>query len=94
MGPEAGWQAEGYGYKKPTWVVSFVIPLSQKTVFFPLLLLPLKGEKSMISIKENESKFVNAESLYTTTFSYDQDEYVVSFSENGSPTVRCNGVTV
>jgi len=94
MGPEAGWQAEGYGYKKPTWVLSFVIPLSQKIVLFPLLLLPWKGEKPIFSFKEEEYLPSNTEDLYHTAFSFDQQDYVVSFRENDSPSVLCNGVTV
>jgi len=94
MGPEAGWQAEGYGYKKPTWVLSFAIPLSQKTVLFPLLLLPWKGGKPIFSFKEDESLPSNTEDLYHKAFSFDQQDYEVSFRENDSPFVLCNGVMV
>ncbi len=94
MGPEAGWQAEGYGHKKPTWVLSFVIPLSQKTVLFPLLFLPWKGIKPIFSFKEAESVPTNTENLYHTAFSFDQQDYEVSFRANGSPLVLCHNVTV
>ena len=94
MGPESGWQAEGYGYKKSTWVLSIVIPLSQKIVLFPLLLLPWKGIKPSFSFKEAESLPTNTEDLYHTAFSFDQQDYEVSFRTNGSPSVLCNNVTV
>ena len=94
MGPEAGWQAEGYGHKKPTWVLSFVIPLSQKTVLFPLLFLPWKGIKPIFSFKEAESVPTNTENLYHTAFSFDQQDYEVSFRTNSSPLVLCHNVTV
>ena len=94
LGPEAGWQAEGYGFKKPTWVLSFAIPLSQKTVLFPLLLLPWKEGKPIFSFKEDESLPSNSDDLYHKAFSFDQQEYVVSFGENDSPFVQCNGVVI
>ncbi len=94
MGPEGGWQAEGYGYKKPSWVLSFAIPISKKTGIFPLLFLPWKGEKPIFSFKENESLPSNAEDLYRKEFSFDQQDYVVSFRENDSPVVLCHGVEV
>ena len=94
MGPEAGWQAEGYGYKKPTWVLSFSIPLSKKTVVFPLLLLPWKGEKSSFSFKESSSIRSNTDDLYCKAFSFDQENYMISFREDDSPFVQCNGVTM
>ncbi len=94
MGPEAGWQAEGYGYKKPTWVLSFSIPLSKKTVLFPLLLLPWKEGKPTFSFKEDSSMPSKTEDLYHKAFSFDQQNYMVSFRENDSPVVQCNGVEV
>ncbi len=94
LGPEAGWQAEGYGYKKPTWVLSFSIPLSQKTVLFPLLLLPWKEGKSTFSFKEDESLSPNSDDLYHKSFSFDQEDYAVSFREHDSPFVQYNGVAV
>ncbi len=94
MGPEAGWQAEGYGYKTPTWVLSFSIPLSQKTVVFPLLLLPWKGGKPTFSFQEDSSMPSNTEDLYHKAFSFDQQNYMVAFRENGSSFVQCNGLAV
>ncbi len=94
MGPEVGWQAEGYGYKTPTWILSFAIPLCQKTVLFPLLLLPSKGGKPTFSFKENSLRLSNSEDLYHKAFSLDQQSYMVTFRRNDSPIVQCNGVAV
>ncbi len=91
MGPEAGWQAQGYGYKTPTWVLSFAIPLFQKTVLFPLLLIPWKKGMPMVSFKEDDSLSSHAEDLYRKAFKFDRQDYEVSFRENGSPLVLCNG---
>ncbi len=93
-GPESGWQAEGYGYKKPTWVLSFAIPLSQKTVQFSLLLLPWKGEKPIFSFKKDESLPSHTEDLFYRAFAFDEQDYVVSFPENDSPFVLCNGTAL
>ncbi len=91
-GPEAGWQAEGYGYKKPTWVLSFVIPLLQKTVLFPLLLLPWKGGEPIFSFKKDDFLLSMTEDFYDMEFSFDQQDYVVSFRGNEASIVLCNGV--
>jgi len=94
LGPEAGWQAAGYGYKKPTWVLSFVIPLTKKTVLFSLLLLPWKKDPLVFSQKKETSSDLNNDAHDLTTFSFDRQDYVVSFRENDSPSVQCNGVSV
>ncbi len=85
MGPEAGWQAVGYGHKKPTWVLSFIIPLTKKVILFPLLLFPWK---------KNRPLDLNWNELYSATFSFDEQDYVISFRENDSPSVLCNGMKV
>ncbi len=94
MGPESGWQADGYGYKQPTWVLSFAIPLPQNTVLFPLLFLPWKERQPTFSFKENESLPSNTNALHNKAFSFDQQDYVVSFHENDSPVILCNGLKI
>jgi len=94
MGPEAGWQAAGYGHKNPTWVLSFVIPLTKKTVLFPLLLLPWKKNKLIFSSKKETRLDTKRNEFYPATFSFDEQNYMVSFRENDSPSVLCDGVPV
>ncbi len=93
-GPETGWQAVGYGHRQPTWVLSFTIPLSKNMVLFPLLLLPWKMGPLIFSSKKDAPSGLKENVLYSSTFSFDEQNYEISFHKDDSPSVLCNGASI
>jgi len=92
-GPESGWQAAGYGYKIPAWVLSFEIPLRQNITLFPMLLMPWKENRLSYRF-DSEALNKTEKGLFSSSFSFGQNDYALSVPQDGRPELSENGVKV